>query len=104
MTMATIVLWVMLALLGVVAIFGLGRSPWKRQLESWANEQDLTLIRFRSAMFFEGPDPWNRSDERGRFKVWVTDQSGAERQGWVVISRGWDRKADPEETAEVTWD
>jgi hypothetical protein len=104
MTSAAIALLVMLAILGVAAIFGLVRPPWKKRLESWATQQDLTLIGFRSAMFFEGPDPWDRSDEQGRFEVWVKDHNGVERRGWVVFSRGWDHKADPDVKAEVTWD
>ena len=56
------------------------RSYWGKRLSQWAEENNLILLHFRGAMFFEGPGKWMRTSHQQTFRVQVRDQDGKEKK------------------------
>ena len=79
-----------------------GRWYWNRRVARWAEEQDLKLLEFRGARFYEGPRAYLRTDSRFAFRVVVEDASRVVRTG--RLSFGGYLSIWPTGSAEILWD
>jgi hypothetical protein len=75
-------------LIVVLAIGGIlwGRIVYRRRIERWARSKHLTLVDWRPAWFYEGPDAPFRSRYRPVFWIEVEDKDGLPATGWLVFS------------------
>ena len=79
-----------------------GRWYWSRRVARWAEEQDLKLLEFRGARFYEGPRAFLRTDSQFAFRVVVEDAAGVVRTG--RLSFGGYSSIWPTGSAEILWD
>jgi hypothetical protein len=80
------------------------KNYWGRRLKQWAEENNLILLHFRGAMFFEGPGKWIRTSHQETFRVQVRDQDGKEKKGWVTYGSNWNVLSSPFKFIGETWD
>jgi len=62
---------------------------WRRKIERWAQSEDLRLVSFRSALFFEGPSKFRRGSSQHVFFVRVEDRNGIRRAAWLMYGKYW---------------
>jgi hypothetical protein len=85
---------------GIAVLFTLGailigRLMYGRRIRRWAKSRKLTLVDWRPAWFYEGPDAFLRSRYRNVFWIEVEDRDGIATTGWLVYS-WWPFDTDPE--------
>jgi hypothetical protein len=73
----------------LVVAWKLSRLYWNRRLKQWAESQQLQLVRFRGARFYEGPSAWTRSRNQHLFLVVTRDRNGLERSCWIMFGTFW---------------
>ncbi len=82
--------WTVLGLIAVfIVVFKLSRAYWGRRLARWAETQQLKMVRFRGARFWEGPSAWMRSRNQQVFRVVTRDREGRERTCWIMFGTYW---------------
>ena len=67
----------------------LAQMYWRRRLTKWAESQQLQLVSFRGAWFFEGPSAWTRSRNQHVFRVVTKDRDGLTRSCWIMFGTLW---------------
>jgi hypothetical protein len=58
---------------------------WSRRIRRWAEEKHLTLVDWRHAWFFEGPDRLTRNQYRHVFWIEIEDRDGICATGWLTF-------------------
>ena len=76
------------AMLFLVAL-KLSNMYWKRRLTQWAESQNLQLVSFRYAWFYEGPSKWTRSRNQHLFRVVTKDRDGLTGYCWITFGTFW---------------
>jgi hypothetical protein len=67
----------------------LGRLIGRRRVTRWCAGEGYTLIDWRRAKFFEGPNAWFRSDNLDAYYIEVRDRQGLTRAGYLVFGSFW---------------
>ena len=67
----------------------LAQMYWRRRLTKWAESQQLQLVSFRGAWFFERPSAWTRSRNQHVFRVITKDRDGLTRYCWIMFGTFW---------------
>ena len=62
---------------------------WKRRLTQWAESQNLQLVSFRYAWFYEGTSAWTRSRNQHLFRVITKDRNGLTGYCWITFGTFW---------------
>ena len=88
---------------GVAAALVAARFYWRWRLSRWARSQGMTLVSFRGAASFEGPQKFLRSDNQGAFRVELRTRNGAPRFAWGTFGSFWGFVFG-EPIADVQWD
>ena len=95
------------ALVGIgvllLGVLKLSRMYWSRKLERWAESQQLQIVSFRGARFYEGPSAWTRSRNQHLFRVMTRDRDGQVRSCWILFGTFWGFNWG-EPLKEVIWD
>jgi len=73
----------------LLLLLKLSRAYWNRKLTAWAESQQLKLVSFRGARFWEGPSAWTRSRNQHVFRVLTQDREGRERSCWIMFGTYW---------------
>ena len=89
------------AVIGVAA--AAAQFYWRWRLNRWARSQGMTLVSFRGAASFEGPQKFLRSDNQGAFRVELRTRNGAPRFAWGTFGSFWGFVFG-EPIADVQWD
>src|SRR5258708_5074208 len=76
---------------------------WKHRLTRWAESQNLQLVSFRYAWFYEGPSAWTRSRNQHVFRVVTKDRDGLTGYCWIMFGTFWGFTGG-EPITEVRWD
>ena len=95
----------LLIAIGIIVYFLLksGNTYWQPRLEKWAEKENLKLISFSGAMFYEGPNKWLRSENQTAFRVKVRDKDRKIKDAWLVFGKNWDPISRPDELIKVEW-
>jgi len=86
-----------------VVLLALSRLYWKRRLTRWAEIQQVQIVHFRGARFYEGPSAWTRSTNQHLFRVVARDRQGRDRSCWIMFGTPWGFTWG-EPLSEVIWD
>ena len=97
-----VALVVVAGLLLIVILRWSGGAYWRRRIRRWAAEEDLELVDFRGAKFYEGPRRFLRSDGQFAFHVTVRDRRGVARRCWLAFGSTW--SIWPTAPPEVVWE
>jgi hypothetical protein len=79
-------------ILANVFVFGmvwLHHRACRNGLNSWAQNENLTLLEARYVWPFQGPDAWRRSRNQTQFRINVRDARGQDLHGWVTLGTYW---------------
>lgn len=81
---------VMLVVLGflVLVLIGVIVTKWhharaREMLEGWARQSGVQILKAEYRSFFRGPYFWTSSKGQTVYEVWVRDESGRDRHGYV---------------------
>jgi hypothetical protein len=80
--MGKIPIFFQLVLCAVAICVGLvwWKNYWGRRLKQWAEENNLILLHFRGAMFFEGPGKWIRTSHQETFQFRCATKTGKKKR------------------------
>ena len=84
-----------LAIFFTIVAIVIGRVFYERRIRRWTQSKGLTLVDWRMAWFYEGPDAPIRSKYRHVFWIEVEDRDGIATTGWLTYSF-WPFNPDPE--------
>jgi hypothetical protein len=89
--------------IAVYFVLQAGNKYWEPRIKEWAKQEQLTLINFRGAKFYEGPNKVLRSENQFAFHVKVRDKERKIKEAWLVFGKNWDPISRPDELAKVEW-
>ena len=87
----------------LLVVLKLSHMYWSRKLARWAESQQLQIVSFRGARFYEGPSAWMRSRNQHLFRVVTQDRIGQVRSCWIMFGTYWGFNWG-EPLKEVIWD